>query len=463
VKNALSVNINNFKKLKRPAVHAKEVWALILCLDKRYFCFYRVRVVEEYHPSFDIIGSKGSSLKGKRIVLGITGSIAAVRAPDIARELMRLGAHVFPVMTASAVKIIHPDSIHWATGHKPVVELSGALEHIALAGNVEMRADLVLVAPATANTISKIACAIDDTAVTSVVSVALGQGLPLVLAPAMHESMYNHSLLKENIEKLKRIGVVFLVPEIKEGKAKLMDTQAIVQAVLHVMDEKKNLNKKKVLITAGRTVEYIDPIRVITNNSTGKMGLSLAETVLARGATVTVITGKTAVSYPKQAKVITADTAETMYEAVAKELKTKSYDLFLAAAAVGDWKPKKKESQKISTHNRENLVLELEPTPKIVDQAKKWSPQTFVVAFRAIYKLGNKELVADAHERLKKAGADLMVVNDVGLPGVGFEAETNELWLVSANRKPIHIPKQVKLQAASRLLDLIAEIMAKRK
>jgi phosphopantothenoylcysteine decarboxylase/phosphopantothenate--cysteine ligase len=417
-------------------------------------------VMEENHPSFDIIGSKGDSLQGKRIALCITGSIAAVRAPDIARGLMRLGAHVFPVMTASAARIIHPDSMHWATGHRPVVDLSGALEHVALASDVKTRADLVLVAPATANTISKIACAIDDTPVTSVVTVALGQGLPLVIAPAMHESMYNHPLLQENMQKLRQIGVTLLLPALEEGKAKLMDTEAIIKGVLAAIIEKKNLNKKKVLITSGRTVEYIDPVRVITNNSTGKMGRALAESALARGAIVTVITGKTAVSYPDQARIIETDTAEAMQAAVAGELKRNSCDLFIAAAAVGDWKPKNKSPQKISTHAGQSLVLELEPTPKILDGVKKLSPQTFVVAFRAVYKLKKQELIDDALGRLKKAGADLIVVNDVGRPGAGFEAETNELSVISPAGELIHLEKQAKPAAASRLLDIIAAKMA---
>jgi len=430
-------------------------------LDKCYFCFYRVMVMEEKHPSFDIIGSKGSSLEQKRLVLCITGSVAAIRAPDIARELMRQGAHVIPVMTESACRIIHPDSMHWATGHKPVIQLTGAIEHIALAGNVETAADLILVAPATANTISKIACAIDDTAVTSVVTTALGQGIPLLIAPAMHESMYDHPLLKENIEKLKNIGVGFCMPQLEEGKAKIMDTKSIVQAVQVLISGKKSLYKKKVLITSGRTVEYIDPVRVITNNSTGKMGRALAQSALAKGARVTVITGKAAVSYPPAARIVYVDTAAQMNEAVAKELKQTPYDLCIAAAAVGDWKPKKAASEKISTHKQNELILELKATPKIVDNVKRLSPATFVVAFRAVFDLEKQELIADALARLKKAQADLIVVNDVSREGVGFEADTNEISIISKDKQTIHMQKQAKAQLASQLLEIIAEKMRK--
>jgi len=392
----------------------------------------------EYHPSFDIIGSKDKTLSGKRIVLCVTGSVAAVRAPEVARELMRRGAHVFPVMTESACRIIHPDSLHWATGHKPVTELTGALEHIVLAGNVPTRADLVLVAPATANTISKIACAIDDTPVTSVVTTTLGQGIPLVIAPAMHESMYNHPLLQENIKRLQGIGVRLILPRVEEDKAKISDTEEIVRTVGTLLSQKKNLEKKKVLITSGRTVEYIDPVRVITNNSTGKMGRALALAALDRGAAVTVITGKASAAYPPAAQVIKAP-----------------YDLFIAAAAVGDWKPEKRADQKIPTGNTPKLVLELVPTPKILDKVKQLSAATFVVAFRAVHDLEAAELRRDALARLRKAGADMIVVNDVSRQGVGFESETNEVTVFTPDGKTRQLPREDKLLVASRILGLV--------
>ncbi len=409
----------------------------------------------EYHPSFDIIGSKDKTLSGKRIVLCVTGSVAAVRAPEVARELMRRGAHVFPVMTESACRIIHPDSLHWATGHKPVTELTGALEHIVLAGNVPTRADLVLVAPATANTISKIACAIDDTPVTSVVTTTLGQGIPLVIAPAMHESMYNHPLLQENIKRLQGIGVRLILPRVEEDKAKISDTEEIVRTVGTLLSQKKNLEKKKVLITSGRTVEYIDPVRVITNNSTGKMGRALALAALDRGAAVTVITGKASAAYPPAAQVINVDTAEQMDTAVCDELAKAPYDLFIAAAAVGDWKPEKRADQKIPTGNTPKLVLELVPTPKILDKVKQLSAATFVVAFRAVHDLEAAELRRDALARLRKAGADMIVVNDVSRQGVGFESETNEVTVFTPDGKTRQLPREDKLLVASRILGLV--------
>ncbi len=181
------------------------------------------------HPSEDIIGTKGDELKDKKIVLCITGSVAAIKSPELARELMRHGAQVFPVMTKTAQRIIQPDLMEWATGNPVITKLTGKIEHVALGKD----ADLILVAPATANTISKIACGIDDTTVTSVVSVAFGLGKPILLVPAMHESMYRHPILIQNIEKLRSLQCEFIGPEIEEGKAKIVSVEQTVKAVIN--------------------------------------------------------------------------------------------------------------------------------------------------------------------------------------------------------------------------------------
>jgi phosphopantothenoylcysteine decarboxylase/phosphopantothenate--cysteine ligase len=180
------------------------------------------------HPSEDIIGTKGNELKNKKIVLCITGSVAAIKSPEIARELIRHGAQVFPVMTKMAQRIIHPDLMAWATGNSVVSELTGKIEHVELGCNT----DLILIAPATANTISKIVCGIDDTPVTSVISVAFGNKIPILIVPAMHESMYKHPILIQNIEKLRSLKCEFIGPEIKEGKAKIAPVEKIVESVI---------------------------------------------------------------------------------------------------------------------------------------------------------------------------------------------------------------------------------------
>jgi phosphopantothenoylcysteine decarboxylase/phosphopantothenate--cysteine ligase len=301
------------------------------------------------HPSKDIIGAKGNELSGKSIILCVTGSVAAVKSPEIARELMRHGAEVYPVMTASAQKIINPNLLEWATGNSVITELTGKVEHVALAGDHQWKADLVLVAPATANTISKIACGIDDTPVTSVVSTAFGSDIPIIIVPAMHESMYKHPIIAENIEKLKSLGVEFVGPKIEEGKAKIADTEDIVNAVIRRLTHPKDLLKKRILVTAGPTLEYIDPIRVITNKSSGKMGVAIAEEAFRRGADVTLIYGRGTASPPVGIRVVNVETSEEMYNALVKELSSQNYDIVVACAAVADFTPERAFEHKVSS------------------------------------------------------------------------------------------------------------------
>jgi len=416
-----------------------------------------------WHPSKDIMATKGKELKGKRIVLCITGSVAAVQSPEIARSLMRRGAEVFVAMSPASQKIIHPYLMEWATGNAVVTELTGKIEHVALAGEHSRKADLVLVAPATANTISKIACGIDDTTVTSVVTTAFGSKIPIVIVPAMHESMYKHPIVDENIAKLKALGVEFVGPRIEEGKAKIAETNEIVATVIRKLSGKQDFVGMKVLITAGSTVEYIDPVRVVTNKSSGKMGVALVEEALARGADVTLIYGLGSALPPSDAYVIRVETTRQMHEAVVSELKSKRYDVVVAVAAAADWTVEKPFEYKVSTHERKLLDLKLKPTPKIIDSVKKAYSKAFLVAFKAEYKLPKNELVAKAHERLLQSKADLIVVNDVGKKGVGFGTETNEVFIIDKKKSVIHVPLALKREVAKKILDVIREKIKQKK
>jgi len=409
----------------------------------------------QLHPSKDIIGSKGRELQDKRIVLCITGSVAAVKSPEIARELMRYGAEVYPVMTAMAQKIIHPYLMEWATGNPVVVELTGKVEHVALAGLHPEKADLILVAPATANTISKIACGIDDTPVTTVVSTALGSNIPIIVVPAMHESMYRHPLVTENIEKLKSLGLEFVGPRIEEGKAKIAEVNDVVSAVIRKVAVTKDLVGKRILVTAGPTLEHIDPIRVITNKSSGKMGVAIAEEALFRGAEVTLVYGSGTVSLPSGVRVINVETTGDMYKAVVMELKSSKYDAIIAAGAAADFAPEKPIEHKVPTRTTSELLLKLKPTLKIIDAVKKISPSAFLVAFKAEYGLSDEELIESAYQTLKAASADLIVANDVSRKGVGFKVDTNEVFIADRDRNVIHIPLTTKREVAKKLLDSI--------
>lgn len=414
------------------------------------------------HPSKDIKGSLSHKLEGKRIVLCLSGSVAAVRSSEVARLLMRHGAEVFPVFSEAATRLIHPDLMEWATGNKPVTELTGEIEHVALAGNVTNTADLILLAPATANTIGKVAAGIDDTPVTTVITTGLGQGIPLIVVPAMHEPMYRHPFVKENIRRLKDAGITVMMPRVEEGKAKIPENEEILARVMAILGGASGpLAGKKVLITAGRTVEYLDPVRVITNNSTGKMGIALAAAAKALGAEVVLVYGKGSAVPPDGVRVISVDTCDQMYRAVEAELKKNRIDVAVATAAVGDWKPVAMSERKISTHTSERLVLEMVPTPKILDRIKGWSPETFLVAFRAQANLSREELLEDGFQRLQKAKADLIAINDTSAPGRGFEGDTNELFVLDKNNKLTPIPLAGKAEVAERLMALIGEALSK--
>jgi len=409
----------------------------------------------EPHPSRDIIGSISRRLIGKKVALGITGSVAAVKSSEIARLLMRYGVDVRVVMSPEAARIIHPNLMEWSTGHPVVTELTGGIEHVALAGNVAEKVDAVLIAPATANSIGKIACGIDDTPVTTLSTTAIGEGIPVIIVPAMHQPMYKHPAVIRNIETLRDMGIDVLIPRLSEGKAKLPEVEEIVFRVIGALRKDTPLSGKRFIVTAGRTVEYIDPIRVITNNSSGKMGMALARALYVAGAEVDVLFGKgTALPFPGAA-IHYVDTAAEMLAEMKILLSGNRIDGVIAAAAVGDWKPAGSADDKISTRGADGLELKLIPTPKIIDQVKALSPGTFLAAFRALYHKSLDELRQDGIRRMDTAEADMIAVNDIGLPGAGFEVETNELHLFDKKGNYTHIEMSEKFAAAEKIVDFI--------
>lgn len=414
-----------------------------------------MQLLPETHPSKDIVGSKSNLLKNRKVVLCITGSVAAVKCPEIARELMRHGAEVSTVMSDMSQKIIHPHLMEWATGNPVVTELTGKIEHVMLAGEGVDKADLVLVAPATANTVSKIASGIDDTPVTTVVSTAFGSGISIMVVPAMHEFMYRHPVVKENIKKLGVLGVEFVGPRVEEGKAKIAEANEIVDAIIRRLTDKRDLAERRILVTAGPTLEYIDPVRVMTNRSSGKMGVAIVEEALSRGAEVALVYGPGTAIPPVGTRIVSVETSHEMYEAVVSELKSKKYDVAIAVAAVADWAPEKKYEYKVPTSIKTELIVKMKPTPKIIGAVKKVSPGTFLVAFRAEHNLSDEELIQSAYKRLKKAKADLIAANDIGRKGVGFECDTNEIFVVDPNKKVVHVPLTTKREVAKRLFDII--------
>ncbi len=406
------------------------------------------------HTSKGIIGAKSDRLKGRKIVLCVTGSVAAVKSPEIARELMRYGAEVYAVMTPMAQRIIHPYLLEWATGNPVVTELTGEVEHVTLAGDHPERADLILVAPSTANTIGKVACGIDDTPVTTVLTTGIGAGVPVIIAPAMHQSMYNHPIVRENIKRLEAIGVEVMMPRVEEGKAKIPETEEIVERVLERLGGPRDLEGRRVLVTAGPTREYIDAFRFISNPSSGKMGIAIAEEAARRGADVTLILGPSPHSPYGAVRTLRVETTQEMLKAVSDELKEGDYDIVVLAAAVSDFGPTDRPMVKIPSTTKE-VTVHLKPLPKIVEEVKKIAPRVFLVGFKAEYNVSDDTLIERAYKRLLEADMDLIVANDVSREGVGFAVDTNEVYVIDREKEVVHIPKAPKMIVARKILDIL--------
>jgi phosphopantothenoylcysteine decarboxylase/phosphopantothenate--cysteine ligase len=403
----------------------------------------------------DIRLTLGDELDGKRIALCVTGSVSAYRAVDLARLLIRHGADVVPVVTQGALKIITKELLTWATGNQVVAELTGAVEHVGLAGRGSSRVNAVLVAPCTANTLGKIAHGIDDTPVTSVVSVALGSGLPVIIVPAMHEPMYNNPLVKANVENLKRIGVVFVEPTVEEGKAKFPPAERVLFTLSPIIG-RAELRGMRVLVTAGPTREHIDPIRVITNPSSGKMGYSIAEKAKLMGAEVTLVTGPTQLAPPPVDHVYRVESTAQMLDAVLRIMSQNQFDLAFFAAAPSDYAPHVAASQKISTREVAEFDLKLRSTPKIIGEVTKTFTSCVVVGFKAEYGLSKEALVEAAITFKHEYHVDVVVANDAAKPGAAFEADTNEGLIVGLDDEVIHIEKTSKPIFAQRILKYVA-------
>jgi phosphopantothenoylcysteine decarboxylase/phosphopantothenate--cysteine ligase len=361
------------------------------------------------HPSLDIVSSHGVELTGKKIVLCVAGSVAAYKAIELARLLMRHGADVTCVASGAVTKLIQPDYFKWATGNEVITKLTGKLEHIKLADYNQ--SDLVIVYPATANTLGKLANGIDDTPISTVLTVGFGSKIPILMCLAMHESMYDNSAVKKNIEFLKN-KIQFLSPLMIEGKAKAPEPEDVLDFVLKKFGFSSKLQNKKVLMTAGPTIEYIDPVRVITNLSSGKTGVLLASELISAGAKVTLIYGPGNEVPPKGAKIINVKTNKEMLDTTKKELK-KKYNIVIMAAAASDYTPEKPSKSKIKS-NKKELTIRLKKAPKIIDFVKKSQKNTLLVGFKAETNISKSALIKSAKTKLKESNADLIIANDIG-------------------------------------------------
>lgn len=361
------------------------------------------------HPSLDIVSSDGTELAGKKIVLCITGSVAAYKAIELARLLMRHGADVTCVASKAATDLIKPSDFKWATGNEVITKLTGDLEHIKVADYKQ--SDLIVVYPCTANTLGKLANGIDDTPISTVLSVGFGSKIPIVISLAMHQSMYENPAVVKNIEFLKN-KVWFISPQFVEGKAKAAEPKQVLDFVLKKYGASSILQGKKVLITAGPTIEYIDPVRVITNQSTGRTGVLLAREPVSSGAKVTFVYGPGAEPAPKGAKVVNVKTSSEMLDAVRHEMRQR-FDIVILAAAVSDYTVENPSKTKIKSSS-DKMIVKLRKVPKIINEVKKIQKDVFLVGFKAETDVSQEKLIALSRKKLHESDADIIIANDIG-------------------------------------------------
>lgn len=365
--------------------------------------------IKKEHPSLDIVSSYGTELSGKKIVLCVAGSVAAYKAIELARLLMRHGADVTCVASKAVTKLVQPDYFKWATGNEVITKLTGELEHIRLADY--KKSDLIIVYPATANTLGKLANGIDDTPISTILTVGFGSKIPILVCLAMHASMYENSAVKKNISFLKK-KIEFLSPRFVEGKAKVPEPEDVLEYTLKKFGVSPILQNKKILITAGPTIEHIDPVRVITNLSSGRTGILLASELISGGAKVTMVYGPGIEKPPQGARTINVKTSKEMFDATKKELKNK-FDVVIMAAAISDYTPESTSKGKIKS-NEKSLTIRLKKTPKIIDVIKNYQKNTLLVGFKAESNISKKNLIKLARKKQKESSADIIVANDIG-------------------------------------------------
>ena len=397
-------------------------------------------------------------LADKTIVLGITGSIAAVRTIELAHELIRRGATVQAVMTEPATRIIHPDAIECATGRAAITGWTGRVSWVEYCGGGSgdgdcsgggaRAADLLLIAPCTASTIGKIAHGIPDTLVSIFATTALGAGVPVIVAPAMHESMYN-PIVRGNIEILRDQGVTIVGPVIEEGKAKIAPNDDIVRWAERALGSYA-LSGMRVLITGGATAEPIDPVRIITSRASGRMGAALAYEAFRRGADVTLVhSGRIGFSGIRE---IYVETAEEMTGAVLGELGTDGgYDLLISAAAISDY-TLDPAAEKIRSDRQ--LTLDLRPTRKLLEAVRGAYPDLAVVGFK-LETAGGETLIERAKAAMKRYGLSMVVANTAENMGGG----EGEVWIITGGGRDVIHAGGTKDVIAGTVFDSVEQVM----
>lgn len=399
-----------------------------------------------------------ASANNYNIALGVCGGIAAYKAVEILRGLQRAGCTVRVAMTKRACEFIQPLTFRALSGAHVVVDdyapdNPDPIAHITFS----QTADLLIVAPATANMIAKFAHGIADDFLSSTYLACFA---PVLVAPAMNTTMWEHPATQRNLDRLRGDGVHITEPDAGEmacgtiGPGRLSEPDRIVAAALEILasSRKKDLTGERFLITVGATREEIDPVRFISNRSSGRMGFALAEAALQRGAEVTVVSGITTVAPPSGVRIVQALSAEDMAHAVAKESANAS--VFIGAAAIADYRPAQRAAEKIKK-SQETLTLTLERTPDVLSQvAAARSNGMLVVGFAA----ETENVVDNAVQKLKSKNLDAIVANDVTRSDAGFDTTTNAITIITKHSNPVELPVMSKREAANRVLDMIVSL-----
>jgi phosphopantothenoylcysteine decarboxylase/phosphopantothenate--cysteine ligase len=404
------------------------------------------------HPSQYLRGTKSKLLEGRKIVVGVSGSIAAVETVRLVRELMRHGAEVVVVMSHDAMRMVSAEALHFASGKRPITEITGQVEHVELFAPGKGRADLFLIAPATANTISKIVNGIADTPVTTCASVAIGNGVPILVVPAMHGDMMRNSFISNNVGKLKAVGASIIPPILEEGEAKLPPPDIIAVHVIRRL-ARGPWAGRSIVILGGSTVERVDDVRALTNLGSGRTAVELAAQAYLRGANVTLWMGECKVSMPQFIGAKRFETLHDIEKLIEKQEETlKKASAIIVPAAIADYMIEKPRAGKIDSSKEEKLTLTLVRGPKILPRLRSIAPPpTLVVGFKLDSKLGSQEMLDRARKLLETDGLDAVVSNDSSSMG-GTETK---LVLVRSNREPKPIAG-TKEAAAAELLDELA-------
>ena len=395
-------------------------------------------------------------LKDRRIVLGVTGGIAAYKACDLASRLVKQGAQVRVVLTEHACKFVPPLTFETLTNHPAAVDTfgpRGEIEHISLA----KWGELLLVAPATANCLGKLANGIADDLLSTT---ALAMSGPVLLAPAMNANMYRHPANQANLKLLRERGVRFVGPASghlacgDDDIGRMSEPQEIVEAVCALLNPKRDFEGVKVLVTAGPTVERIDPVRYITNRSSGKMGYAIAEAARDRGAQVTLVSGPVALQKPAGMEVVSIESSAQLCAAVLE--RGDGADVVIQAAAPADFRPVQMAAQKIKKTGA-GMALQLENTTDIAAElGRRKHPGQLLVAFAA----ETQAVLENAQGKLTRKNADLVVANDVSRTDAGFGVDTNAVTLITREDARA-LPLQSKRATADGILDLVAELMGR--